>query len=226
MSNPIQYDELSVVARNGDGLFFQGGSWKSHLIRWWTNDESSWWRRWIALAPYQHAEIVVWDSVVSKHEHDDGDDPLWTIQKNGVRLCSWGSVDGGPRKTPLKRLVQSYNRRGGKVFWAPLMATSDCRRYWMVGVPRVECSSSEMAEYRQQVIERANAQWGCHYPNLRQWWRTGLRNWYKDNNDTDPEGTTCYEFVARNWGLPDPTTWFGKELAECGLVETPREIVF
>ena len=80
-------------------------------------------------------------------------------------------------------------------------------------------------EFRQLIIERANQQWGCHYPNLRQWWRTGLRNWYKGHTDVDPDGTDCLEFVARCWGLFEPTEWYGKELAECGLVETPMEII-
>lgn len=195
----ITYEELRRIAQNGDGLFFQAGSWSSYLIRWWTNDEEHWFKRWFSLAPYQHAEIVVWDAVIW------GSRSQWSIKRlsSNLRLCAWGSVDGGPRKTPLKRLVQSYNTSGGKVFWAPLG-------------PSVE---------RGEIIRRANEQWGAHYPNLRQWLRSALRNWFKGCTDTDPNGTTCWEFVARCYGLEEPTSWYGKEIAFEVFNGDVREII-
>lgn len=205
----IPYSELrNGKGRNGDGLFFQGAQFESKLIRWWTNDCPDMFWRWFSLGPFSHAELLVWDAAVEYPPDAFG---LYKKYPNlsNVRLCSWGSVSGGPRKTPLYRLVRSYNQAGGKVFWAPLGENKieDC------GYP-----------YRSQIIERANAVWGSRYPSTRQWIRTALRNWFKEP-DSDPEGFTCWEFVAHCLGLEKPASWYGFELANCGLFGEAKEIV-
>ena len=236
MPEPILYSELRAgKARNGDGLFFQGGSWKAPLIRWWTNDCPHPFWRWLSLAPWQHSEIVVWDAVVDAF-------PLtWGNREGGccsrpdvlsdlVRLCSWGSVVGGPRKIPLYSLIQRYNQRGGKAFWAPLEKDP-----WNLGHERLDkgrglrCpppAHCNLDAFRQRIIERANSHWGYHYPKAsKQWLRTACRNWFAGKVDADPQGDVCWEFHAFCLGLPDPAAWYAKEIQECGLHGEPREII-
>lgn len=207
--NTIRYSELRQIARNADGLFFEGPWRQSRLIRWWTNDCPHWFWRWFSLAPFSHAELVVWDAVVDHPPGGPFDCYKAYPNPSNVRLCGWGSVDGGPRKTPLWRLVQSYVKVGGRVYWAPLIEG------WKPSL-----------DVRGEIISRANEAWGSHvhYPNLRQWARTACRNWFKEP-DTDPAGFTCWEFVAYCLGLVQPTAWYGKEIAECGLFGELREIV-
>ena len=121
----------------------------------------------------------------------------------GESLIAWGSVGGGPRKVPLSRLLHQYGSFG----WAPFKGSD---------------------EDRADLISRAEELWRpgpVDYPSFRQYVRTALRGWYGEKVDFDPNGFTCWEWVASVHGLDQPASWYAAELAECGRFGPVVEIV-
>lgn len=109
-------------------------------------------------------------------------------------LLAWGSVGGGPRKIPLSRLLYQY----GSFCWAPF--TGD-------PLERVGMLAKAEKLWRPGPVD---------YPSVRQYIRTAFRGWFSEKVDCDPNGYTCWEWVATVHGLNNPAAKWAADLAECG----------